>query len=53
MNIAIEDIKYLERKYGEKSCEGDVWRLAQEGKYPYEIEILMQEIYDKAKLVTS
>ena len=41
MNIAIEDIKFLERKYNEQSTQGEVWRLAQLGKSLLEIEKIM------------
>jgi len=42
-NIAIEDIKYLENKYKENSSEGNVWKLAKEGKTYFEIISIMDK----------
>jgi hypothetical protein len=43
MNIAIEDIKYLERKYQETPGKGKVYYLAMEGKYFSEIVDIMEK----------
>jgi len=39
MNIAIEDIKFLERFAKQEPCSGSVWRMAQEGKTYFEISV--------------
>jgi len=41
MNISIEDIKYLEKKYKEKPTNGKVWELAKEGKTFLEIKEIL------------
>jgi hypothetical protein len=40
-NIAIEDIKYLERLYKEEPTKGNVWKLAMEGKTLFQIIDIM------------
>jgi hypothetical protein len=47
MNIAIEDIKFLERKYNEESAKDIVWKLALEGKSYYEISEVMKKLKGK------
>lgn len=43
MNIAIEDVKFLERKYGEKPANGMVWKLAKAGLTIWEIDDIMKK----------
>ena len=42
MNIALEDVMYLEKKYGEEASSGEVRRLAQNGYTFVEIYIEME-----------
>ena len=49
MNIAIEDIKFLERKYNDVPGKGMVMSLAEEGKDLWEIDEIMERLKNVEK----